>query len=172
MMDKKIYIAIGMILSILYCQNANSQSQEFVGGYGIEYNMSSGWGGECSLMISAYATSNGKPTNGTQTLTCDMHIGDLAGSIKKEFRLKDIETLRTMLQRSRIFEGQFWGYDSRPRDGSLHTITVYDEGRIAVIVENSTFGVGSREQLREFLRSAYSDMTNSLKEDNKGKRND
>ena len=60
--------------------------------------------------------------------------------------------LRTLLRKSNVFEGQFWGKDGRGQHFPFDTLEVRD-GRVAILVSsfNESFDRGARKQLVELL---------------------
>lgn len=88
---------------------------------------------------------------GSAALECRYH----SSTVKKEKVLEEqqVEELRDLLRRARLFEGQFWGKDFRGDDGALITLSVLDGERYAILVcsQNQSFDFGFRKQLMVFL---------------------
>lgn len=82
---------------------------------------------------------------------------------ERKLTAQEVSELRSQLRQINAFEGQSWGRDHRGIDAALVTLTVSDQGRIAVLVtsSNPTFDKGPRRLFLDFLTRLHREMTDN-----------
>jgi len=132
-------------------------ASSFTGYVHVERVTDSYWSGRCKLVITISVEDGGN----TASVSCDRDASREPYSKTRSFDPQEVATLRALLRKADLFQGQFWGGDGRSIDLWLQRLTVIDDTRAATLVTslNDSFAKGARHELLEYLDDLEKSLT-------------